>query len=531
MRLSKAKELMSTVLWDLNETILLEGETGVGKSQLVAALAQEKNFELIDLRLGQMEVGDLIGMPMLIGNETHWARPCWWPRGDRPCLLFLDEINRGSQAMNQAVFQLILDRRLHRQVLPPETRVIAAINPEGGTYDVTRMDPAMRNRMIRIRIEVKVDDWLNWAMEAGLDDTIVDFIDSNPGMLLEAQNNNVTAFASPRAWEKAARLVAFMGRETSKWEELGELLGGIVGDVATNKYLAYLRVLSNRKVLEELLQLCPGDIEERLRSNDSEFKPVVIGDSILQLSLPEIQQVAKDPERLSRLQTILRLVSADVRTNVFCELARCSPKGPLPARANGAQILFNALVADSQLLDLLAREFLLPTFRSTEGRFPLEPPIEVPKALAQELWKHLTKVGVDPDSLGRPEYWKGLTEQTLNFIYQAWQHRENLHLQVLTIQRSHMTPRAANYFFGRLPQGSMREFLICKQPVTLGEEDWKALTDRTKARLLTNMRFYTHSLLLQRIALEAVRMALQLMGNPKYSTSESELVLQGGSNP
>jgi MoxR-like ATPase len=80
MRLSKAKELMSTVLWDLNETILLEGETGVGKSQLVAALAQEKNFELIDLRLGQMEVGDLIGMPMLIGNETHWARPCWWPR-------------------------------------------------------------------------------------------------------------------------------------------------------------------------------------------------------------------------------------------------------------------------------------------------------------------------------------------------------------------------------------------------------------------------------------------------------------------
>jgi hypothetical protein len=77
----------------------------------------------------------------------------------------------------------------------------------------------------------------------------------------------------------------------------------------------------------------------------------------------------------------------------------------------------------------------------------------------------------------------------------------------------------------------MREFLICKQPVTLGEEDWKALTDRTKARLLTNMRFYTHSLLLQRIALEAVRMALQLMGNPKYSTSESELVLQGGSNP
>ena len=49
--------------------VLLEGQHGIGKSQVVAQLAArksmetKKDFRFVDIRLGQYEVGDLIGIP------------------------------------------------------------------------------------------------------------------------------------------------------------------------------------------------------------------------------------------------------------------------------------------------------------------------------------------------------------------------------------------------------------------------------------------------------------------------------------
>lgn len=46
-------------------TPCLVGAMGIGKSQIVAQVADELGIPVIDLRLAQMETGDLVGIPYL----------------------------------------------------------------------------------------------------------------------------------------------------------------------------------------------------------------------------------------------------------------------------------------------------------------------------------------------------------------------------------------------------------------------------------------------------------------------------------
>jgi MoxR-like ATPase len=53
--------------------------------------------------------------------------PYGWPLGQKPIVLFLDELNRARPEILQAVYDLALNRRLAGKSLPPGSRVAAAI--------------------------------------------------------------------------------------------------------------------------------------------------------------------------------------------------------------------------------------------------------------------------------------------------------------------------------------------------------------------------------------------------------------------
>jgi replication-associated recombination protein RarA len=73
--------------------VMLWGAPGVGKSQMVAQIAENHNVPLIDIRLSQMEPSDLRGIPFRVGDLVEWAVPAMLPNalrhGERG-ILFLD---------------------------------------------------------------------------------------------------------------------------------------------------------------------------------------------------------------------------------------------------------------------------------------------------------------------------------------------------------------------------------------------------------------------------------------------------------
>ncbi len=170
--------------------VLMRGPTGVGKSHVAAAIADELGLPFIDVRGSTMQEGDVIGYPDLEAMKTSGVStmvlPAWFMRATKePCVLMLDELNRAMPGVMRGFFQVVLDRHLGNDVngmpvtLHPGTRIIAAVNA-GNEYDVNDMDPALLRRFWVCDVEPTVGDWIQWAEDKGLDSVLVDFIRQNP---------------------------------------------------------------------------------------------------------------------------------------------------------------------------------------------------------------------------------------------------------------------------------------------------------------------------------------------------------------
>ena len=251
-------------------SILIRGDHGVGKSEIVRQLADRSGKTLIDFRASTASEGDVLGFPNLELTKTTgracFALPSWYIRAtEEPCILFLDEINRGLIGVQNSLFQIVLDRefgsgpdglpiRLH-----PETQVVAAANV-GSNYQVSDMDPALLDRFWAVDFKPTPSDWLAWAGTAGISPVIIDFIRQHPDHLRpvrEVEPGKVTP--SGRAWAMLDKSLKAMGLG-----ELQEQAGapdrllyhvaiGFVGSEASASFVDFVKSLDRQFTAEDVL--------------------------------------------------------------------------------------------------------------------------------------------------------------------------------------------------------------------------------------------------------------------------------------
>jgi hypothetical protein len=181
--------------------VMLWGPPGVGKSQIIAGIAERHGAPLIDLRLSQMEPTDLRGIPFRKGDNVEWSVPAMLPDASRhgPAgILFLDEINAAPPTVSAAAYQLILDRRLGEYVIPDGWAIFAAGNRQGDRGVTYAMPAPLANRFTHYDVEANLDDWIAWALNHGIDARILGFLRFRPDLLFnyDAAHNPV-AFPSP----------------------------------------------------------------------------------------------------------------------------------------------------------------------------------------------------------------------------------------------------------------------------------------------------------------------------------------------
>ena len=227
---------------------LLHGIHGVGKSTSIREYTEENNMGFVDLRLGQMEVGDLLGLPEITTDPktgdkiTVFARPKWFPTEGRG-VLFLDEINRSKRDVIQAVFQLVLDRKLHDYRLPEGWSVVAAMNPSNEDYQTLDLsDKAFLDRFCHLKITSSYQDFIAYGETKGFNKSILNFINTQPGLLRgNNQEFNLEKIIEPsdRSWAAAGRLVD--NKEIPE-DILNELVTGLVGLAASTAFLSWKKI-------------------------------------------------------------------------------------------------------------------------------------------------------------------------------------------------------------------------------------------------------------------------------------------------
>lgn len=237
-------------------SVLLRGPHGIGKSQVVRQVARSiatleglGDYEVIDRRLSQMSEGDMIGLPSTDGEVTKFHPPDWYKRAcSKPCVLFLDELNRATHEVMQAAFQIVLDRELNGWKLHPQTRVFSAIN-NSAAYTVNEVDPALLDRFWVIDLFPDTQDWLTWAKEDGkINPTIVEFI-SNSDKWLDPPKATEAGQVSPsrRSWERLSNALAHAGvSDEPEAKRFYPICIGYVGVEASIAFVDFAKSLDTR---------------------------------------------------------------------------------------------------------------------------------------------------------------------------------------------------------------------------------------------------------------------------------------------
>ena len=235
--------------------VMLWGPPGVGKSQIVAQVAEAHGAPVVDIRLSQLEPSDLRGIPFRVDGRVEWAIPSMLPDAERhgpKGILFLDEITSAPPAVSAAAYQLILDRRLGDYMVPPGWAIFAAGNRHGDRGVTYPMPTPLANRFAHLDVEPNLDDWVAWAHGAGIDERLIAFLRFRPELLFDFDPaQNPIAFPSPRSWEFAHRALAKFGDDP---QLLPGALAACVGQAAGVELAAFLENLEKMPDIDAIVR-------------------------------------------------------------------------------------------------------------------------------------------------------------------------------------------------------------------------------------------------------------------------------------
>lgn len=229
----------------------LWGAPGVGKSDLVAQVAEDNKLELRDVRLSLLDPIDLKGFPTIdtVKKQMKWLPADFLPKEGKG-LLFLDEMNQAPQSVQGAAYQLVLNRRIGEYELPEGWSVMAAGNRAGDRSIVHTMPSALANRFVHLDYDVNVDDWNMWAMENKLHDDLRAFIQFRPNLLHSFDPlTNPRAFPSPRSWA----FVNDIYKDGYSEDDQLEMIKGTVGEGAAAEFSGFVRLIKDLPRVDQVL--------------------------------------------------------------------------------------------------------------------------------------------------------------------------------------------------------------------------------------------------------------------------------------
>jgi MoxR-like ATPase len=233
------------------QPVFVWGGPGIGKSAVVKQLAEASKITLQDVRALLLDPVDLRGLPFLGSDgRSKWATPDFLPQNGAG-ILFLDELNAAPPMVQASCYQLVLDRKLGEYTLPEGWAIIAAGNRDSDRGATTRMPTPLRNRFVHLDFEVDVQEWSEWAIQAGIRPEVIAFLRFRPE-LLSAFDRDTNAFPSPRSWEFVSRILDSLDSKSRSALE-HEVIAGAVGTGAATEFSAFLRMFRELPNIDAIL--------------------------------------------------------------------------------------------------------------------------------------------------------------------------------------------------------------------------------------------------------------------------------------
>lgn len=246
------------------EVPLVVGESGIGKTALAKKLAKDNGWTLVTIDGNLLKEGEIGGLPTVESYESIDANGKKIEKkttiyaihnklreideeinNGRSVLLFIDEINRCEHTVQQELMNLILNREINGYKLPEKVKILAAMNPSSKygsdfDYQVVDMDAAQENRFVWLNMDPDHNGWIKWAIGAGIETKVIEFISTFPEYLHKINDEDVRA--TPRSYERVSKTYKMYKeqQDTIPRSVFVNVIKGNVGKVIAEEFVSFV---------------------------------------------------------------------------------------------------------------------------------------------------------------------------------------------------------------------------------------------------------------------------------------------------
>lgn len=246
------------------EVPLVVGESGIGKTALAKKLAKDNGWTLVTIDGNLLKEGEIGGLPTVESYESIDANGNKIEKkttiyaihnklreideeinNGRSVLLFIDEINRCEHTVQQELMNLILNREINGYKLPENVKILAAMNPSSKygsdfDYQVVDMDAAQENRFVWLNMDPDHNGWIKWAIGAGIETKVIEFISTFPEYLHKINDEDVRA--TPRSYERVSKTYKMYKeqQDTIPRSVFVNVIKGNVGKVIAEEFVSFV---------------------------------------------------------------------------------------------------------------------------------------------------------------------------------------------------------------------------------------------------------------------------------------------------
>ena len=287
--------------------IFLMGAPGIGKTDIMAQIAQELDIGLVAYSMTHHTRQSALGLPFIVEKEYGGERysvseytmseiiasiyDCMAATGVDRGILFLDEINCVSETLAPSMLQFLQYKTFGRHRVPQGWIIVTAGNPPEYNNSVREFDIVTWDRMKRIDVEPDYGVWKTYAAEKGVHPAVTSYLEIHPQdfYLIESTVDG-KRFVTARGWV-----------DLSDMMKLYERRGFPVDETLTRQYLQNDRVAKSFAMYCALFNKYRSDYQiEHILSGE-------VSDAIRQRAMN-----ARFDERLSLLSMLLDGVGGDL---------------------------------------------------------------------------------------------------------------------------------------------------------------------------------------------------------------------------
>ncbi|SDI38211.1 ATP-binding protein [Desulfosporosinus hippei] len=334
------------------EVPLIVGESGIGKTALAQEIAQKNQWSLIVINGNLLKEGEIGGLPTIEsyqgvnGNADprekkatvyavhHKLREIDEEIAQgKTVLLFIDEINRCEHTVQQELMNLILNREINGYKLPEGVKILAAMNPSSKygsdfDYQVVDMDAAQENRFVWLSMEPDYQQWMDWALEAGIEDKVVEFISTFPDYLHKINEDDLRA--TPRSYERisSSYKIYMENKDSIPRSVFLNVVKGNVGRLIAEEFVSFVEsdypsLITYEEVFSE--PSLPESIKESIKK-ESHTRLYLAAKNILKSLEATILNQRDSSFYIDRLIEFLNLYPVDLMIGIMKDIKNSYPE-------------------------------------------------------------------------------------------------------------------------------------------------------------------------------------------------------------